>query len=340
MIRLICVGLGGMGRHDWNQAARVKDFTLVAGVDVASEHRVAFQHETGSPVFSSFTEARQQVKADAALIAVPDAFHAPLTLEAVAAGLDVICEKPMAETWEDALQMHRAAEKAGRMLMLHQQLRWMPAFYHARRLIQNGAVGEVKQLDFHFSVFSDVCLSGYRAGLPYLILQDLGIHHFDLIRYLSGLEGKRIFARTWTPNEEDKNIRAATGVSAILELTGGATACYTGKLRELIDATGYTCTARVTGSRGVLDIREKQLRLQTYVGRSKGEKLQVIEPACPEEGAWEAFARAIQTRQPPLTGSGDNLQSLAILFAAIRSAESGELVRIEETNCGGAIAQD
>ncbi|MBT7858785.1 MAG: gfo/Idh/MocA family oxidoreductase, partial [Gemmatimonadetes bacterium] len=52
----------------------------------------------------------------------------------------------------------------------------------------------------------------------------------------------------------------------------------------------------------------------------------IIKPEAPAVGTWAAFAQAIETRQPTLTHSGDNLQSLALMFAAMESSETGRVV--------------
>lgn len=210
MIRLLCTGLGGMGRHDWNAAVDCGGFTAVGGVDVDDAARAAFTEKTGAPTFDDLDHALASVEADAALIAAPDRFHAPLTLRALDAGLDVICEKQVAENLRDAAQMHFSAVDQGRMLMIHHQLRWHPTHFEARQRIAAGDIGQVRRIDFHFAVHSDVCFRGYRSQLPHLILQDLAIHHFDLIRYLSGQECDSLYVRDWPSPEADTEITAAT----------------------------------------------------------------------------------------------------------------------------------
>ena len=328
MIRLLCVGLGGMGRHDWSQAAAVRDFRLVAGVDVDPQARSHFATETKAPTFANLDEALGRVPADAALIATPDPYHAPFSIRALRAGLDVICEKPMAENLADARRMHATAEKAGRMLMIHHQLRWAPTHYHARRLIRKGAIGRVRHLEFQMSVFSNACRVGYRSRLPQLMLQDLGIHHFDLIRYYAGEECRSIYARSWKSNEEGVDIPATTNVYAIVEMTGPVTACYSSKMRAILDPTGYGCAAMITGSRGVLKATDGELWLQTYEHHAAGKAPRKIRAGTPKPGTWQAIARAIKTREPTLTASADNLRSLEMLFAAIRSVETGRLIRL------------
>jgi len=328
MIRLLCIGLGGMGHHDWNAAIKCGGFTPVGGVDVSEEARAAFAEKTDAPTFDSVEEAFDKVETDAVLVSTPDHFHAPFSIMALERGHDVICEKPMAESLEDARAMHDAAEANGRMLMVHQQLRWTPMHNHARRLIDAGAIGQVRRVDFHMSVHSDVCLRGYRSELPHLIFQDLAIHHLDLVRYLSGQECETIYARDWPSVEDGLDITAATDACAILEMTGPVTATYSSSIRRLMDHVGYTCAARIAGSQGELVLGDDKLTVQTRKGYAAEEEPKVIEPEAPEVDTWASFARAIETRQPTLTCSADNLKSLAVLFAAIESAETGKVVSL------------
>lgn len=328
MIRLLCIGLGGMGHHDWNAAVDSGGFTPVGGVDVAEDARAAFAKKTGAPAFTDLEIALGAVQADAALVATPDRFHAPYAMRALAAGLDVICEKPMAESLPDARRMHEAAEAAGRMLMVHQQLRWYPMHHHARRLIVEGAIGQVRRLDFAMSVHSDVCLRGYRSRLPHLIFQDLAIHHLDLIRYLAGQECRSIYARDWPSVETGLDITAATDACAVLEMTGPVTACYTSSIRRLMDHVGYACSARVSGSGGELLLGDDRLVLQTRAGYAAQAKPRAIVPEPPAVDTWSAFAQAIETREPTLTCSADNLKSLEVLFGAIQSAETNQVVAL------------
>ena len=326
MIRLLCVGLGGMGHHDWNAAIDCGGFTAVGGVDVDTGARSVFAEKTGAPTFTDLDQALDSVEADAALVATPDRFHAPLTLRALDAGLDVICEKPMAETLRDAARMHFSALEQDRMLMIHHQLRWHPTHHEARRRIAAGDIGRLRRIDFQFSVHSDVCLRGYRSQLPHLILQDLAVHHFDLIRYLSGQECDSLYVSDWPNPETGLDITAATDAVAILNMSGPVTVSYTASIRELLDPVGYTCTARIHGTEGELAVDRQQLRLQTRAGHADGGKPLTIDPPTPESDTWAAFARALQTREPALTHSADNLNSLSMLFAAMESAETGAVV--------------
>lgn len=315
-----------MGHHDWNAAIDCGGFTAVGGVEPQEEARAVFAKKTDARTFTDLSEALAAVEADAALISTPDAFHAPFTLQALDAGLDVICEKPLAESLRDAALMHFRAVDRGRMLMVHHQLRWHPAHHEARRLIEDGAVGTLRRVDFHFSVHSDVCRRGYRSQLPHLVLQDLAVHHFDLIRYLTGQRCESLYLRDWPSPETGLEITAATDAIAVLNMSGPVTVSYTASIRQLMDTVGYTCQARLSGTDGELFIGGDHLALQSRAAATAGTAPQRLEPKSPAVGTWAAFANALETRQPTLTASGDNLHSLAMLFAAIESAETGAIV--------------
>jgi predicted dehydrogenase len=326
-IRLLCVGLGGMGRHDWGSAAKVPDFEVVAGVDVVEKSCNAFHEETGAPVFPDFEEALNNVEADAALISAPDAFHAPYTIRALEKGLDVICEKPMAETLEDARAMHETAERHGRMLMIHHQLRWEPTYHYLNEAVGRGDIGTPRHMDFDMFVYSDVCLHGYRSQVKHLMLQDLAIHHFDLMRFIVGQDVASVYVRSWPANEEHVDISATTNVHGALELAGPVSVSYRSSMRSLIDSTGYGCRMEIVGSRGCLRATDGTIECQTFSGHGKQEPPRAITPErTADHNCWQAFADAIRTRKPTLTDSADNLESIKVLFAAIESAETGRVI--------------
>jgi predicted dehydrogenase len=319
-----------MGGHDWRAARDTGEFVPVAGVDVDAGARDAFAGETGAPVFDDFGRALAEVPADAALVAAPDAFHAPFSIEAMEAGLDVICEKPMASTLDDARRMDAAARRLGRMLMIHHQLRWVPQYHHARRMIREGAIGVPRHVDLHMYVSSDVCFHGYRSTLPHLMLKDLGIHHFDLIRFVTGAECVSVYARSWASNEEGKAAATTTHAYAILEMTGPVTVCYRSGMRSITELTGYGCRIEVNGSRGALRVSDRALELQTHERFASQQPPEAVEARAPGRGTWQAFADAIRTREPALTDSADNLRSLELLYAAIESADTGRAVALPD----------
>ncbi|OGV72848.1 MAG: hypothetical protein A3K19_16825 [Lentisphaerae bacterium RIFOXYB12_FULL_65_16] len=329
MINLVCVGVSGMGKHHWTTASKMKEFKIVAGVDLNAAAREAFTSQTGAPTFDSIEKAMENVAAEAAVIATPDKFHAPLSILAMEKGLDVLCEKPMAESMDDAQRMHATSQRLGRVLMIHNQLRWYAPYCHARRLVREGAIGDLHSLALDMYVYSEAFFVGYRSRLPHAILQDLAIHHLDMIRYLTGQDGKTILVRDWKTTEDGAESPTTTSAFALLEMTGKVNVSYRTTNRALLDPTGYLPRAVLTGTRGVLKVTDSALALQTFAGMKATQPEETIKPEAAPRDAWGAFADSIQTREPSLTASGDNIQSLRLMFAAMRSADTGTVVTVD-----------
>ena len=212
--------------------------------------------------------------------------------------------------------------------MVHHQLRWSPGYYRLRELVRKGAIGELRQAEFDMFVYSDVCVSGYRSRLPQLILHDLAVHHFDLMRYVTDADCESVYARSWRPNEEDVSVPATAAAHAELEFAGPVTVSYRCKIREILEPTGYHGRISLTGSRGMADLRDGRLRLRTYKDFRAGKPAKEIDPKPPRTDTWQAFAHAIKTRTPTLTSSADNLGTLKIVFAAVKSVKTGRIVRL------------
>jgi len=240
----------------------------------------------------------------------------------------VIWEKPMSDSMKNAKRMHRTSERTGKMLMLHQQLPWLPIYTHLRQMVAKGTLGELSQMEFDMYVFSDACLVGYRSRLPQLMLQDLAIHHFDLMRYVTGKECERLYVRSWKSNEAWKKVPATTSVFAVLDLEGGLKVCYRSKMRELLDPTGYLGRIEITGSKGAATAFNDTIRMRAFKDSASKKPPREIAPAPVKKNIWQAFADAIKSRKPMWTSSGNNLKSLEMLFAAVRSAETGKIVEL------------
>jgi predicted dehydrogenase len=125
-------------------------------------------------------------------VATPGHLHAPMVIAAVQAGKHVICEKPLANTLADSKAMLKAAEKAGVKHMLMHNYRKIPAVAFAKKLIEEGKIGDVYH--YHGSYLQDWIIDPrfplvWRLEKKYAgsgALGDIGSHAADLARYLNG----------------------------------------------------------------------------------------------------------------------------------------------------------
>lgn len=142
-----------------------------------------------SQVFTDYRAMFENAHLDAAVIAVPDDMHYPITMAALDAHLHVLCEKPLALTADHAHQMYEKAEAAGVVHLVLFTWRWLPILRKVKALVDEGYVGRCYHCQFHY--LGDYGLSGQyawrfdrRRGNG--ILGDLGSHMIDLTRWFVG----------------------------------------------------------------------------------------------------------------------------------------------------------
>lgn len=139
-------------------------------------------------VFTNYREMIETADLGALVICAPDDLHFPMAMDALEAGLHVLCEKPLALTAEEATQLWKMAEAQRLKHMTFFTYRWLPGYRHLQRLLAQGEIGRVNHCEIS-------CLAGYgrQAGgwrfdpnRSRGVLGDLGSHCIDLARWLVG----------------------------------------------------------------------------------------------------------------------------------------------------------
>ncbi|HSA81656.1 MAG TPA: Gfo/Idh/MocA family oxidoreductase [Geminicoccaceae bacterium] len=333
-LRLIQLGLGGWGR-DWVEEVtrETPGVEPVAWVEIDPTARAHAINKLGLPperVFGSLQDALRAVAADAALLAVPLAAHAPLTRQALEAGLHVLVEKPFTETLGQAQALADLARACRRVLMVNQNYRWFPAPRLARQLLHEGVIGRplACYLDFHF-LFG----TGYRYFfLEEPLLSDMAIHHFDALRFVLDDEPTVVSCQSWS--EPDTPFKGHPAAIATIQFARDTLVSYRGSWISRGPTTPYGGQWRLDGTGGTIEFtfrgafadREKLDRLTLYRPDRPPEVARLPKMPCKDrKAALEAFARWVQSGNPPESASSaeDNLRSLALMFAAIRSAKAG-----------------
>ncbi|MDP6042180.1 MAG: DUF1080 domain-containing protein, partial [Candidatus Latescibacteria bacterium] len=163
-LRAGLIGCGGRGRQHASGYQVSEDVELVACVDKNLETAEARAEEFGiRNVYDDYHEMLVQEKPDVVSICLWTGLHLDAVLACVDAGVKLInSEKPMAPTWGDAQQMHKACESAGVLMTFSHQTRYGPAFEKVRDLVKEGAIGDLIRIE------------GYCSNLF-----DLGTHRFD-----------------------------------------------------------------------------------------------------------------------------------------------------------------
>lgn len=324
-MRAIVVGVGGFGQAWLKALANHPGWELAAVVDVNEQaaHRAAA--EWGVPAFGDLAAAAQATQAQVVVCVVPPPAHKPVALEAFACGLDVITEKPLADTLDNALAMVRAAREAGRRLVVSQNYRWRPHIQAMRAALAEGAIGELGYVEWHFRRAHR--FGGWRDQYDEILLEDMSIHHFDLIRYLTGRDAEWVVAATsFRPPWSWFRGRPCAAVQ--FRLAGGVPVSYFGSWVAWGRQTSWDGEVRLVGTQGAIELVD-QVPYLYRAGAAEPEPLPL--PAMPYTDmayTLEEFLRAVAEGRPHATDAADNIRSFAMVCAAVEAARTGRSVPV------------
>lgn len=338
-LRMVQVGLGSFGRSWLAVAQAARGVELVGVVDPVPEALTWARDDQGVPAeacFSSFEEALAAVDFDAALVVTPPETHRSVVTDALTAGKQVLVEKPLATTLPDARALIDVADRSGRVVMVSQNYRFRRPARAAQAVVSSGTLGEV--LAVKVCCRRDTRALFPRGGFRYLMrhpyVLDMSIHHFDLLRALTGQNVRQVFARSWrVPDSPYVHDPAAV---ALLELDGGATVTYQGDWATFDQETSWNGDWEIVGERGRLLWRggEEDATTGEILVQRWGEPLRPVEQ--PEladvdrAGTLQAFRQAIAAAREPETSARDNINSLAVVLTCVDSIERGTAVAIDQ----------
>jgi predicted dehydrogenase len=327
-VRVVQVGAGGMGRAWLATIAAEPDVELVGLIDLNTEVAAAAAAEAGFgdvPVATSVAALLEAgVAVDAVVnVTVPRAHH-PVNSAALAAGLPVLCEKPLAESLVECLSMVAAAELSGQLLMVSQSRRYWRAVSMLRS--QLAELGPVASASCRF--FKAPHFGGFREEMPYPLLIDMAIHQFDLARHLIGAEPTSVVCRSYNPSWSWYAGDAAASV--IFEFGEHVTFTFDGSWCAPGLETSWNGSWRFGTARGTV-VWDGDNAPVAETG--DGMRLPNDLPDEPEQiaGSLTEFVAALRARAAgsQVRPNGEvhtNVLSVAMVEAAVRSAETGQRV--------------
>jgi predicted dehydrogenase len=148
-IRIAIIGAGGMGNGDVRDALLNEGVELTAAADIYDGRLTRIREVYGDKVFTTrdYKEVLQRPDVDAVIIATPDHLHATISIDALNAGKDVYCEKPMVQKVEEGPRVIETARKSGRILQVGSQYASALSFEKIRELLRSGAIGELNSVE-------------------------------------------------------------------------------------------------------------------------------------------------------------------------------------------------
>ncbi len=341
-VRIGVVGVGGMGQGHCAYMHELDVGQLTAVCDIVPHVAREVGEKYGVPHFTTDTDLMDSGLVDAVLLATPHYFHPPAAIEAFKRGLHVLSEKPIGVSVKEASRMIRAAERSGKIFAVMFQMRALPAYRAAKRLIGDGRGGELVRTNFIMGWYRSQAYydsGGWRAtwrGEGGGVLLNQAPHGLDAFTWLAG-PPKFVAAETRIRLHD---IEVEDEAFALLEYPDGAHGYVFAGVTE---APG-TDRIEIAGDRGKILLDDRGLRfweLSPSIGEytrttdsmwspPKDRLVEVPQPAC-ETGhiaITRNFCRAVLYGEELIAPGAQGLASLELANAMILSSHRKKRVRL------------
>ncbi|MGM0492680.1 MAG: Gfo/Idh/MocA family protein [Armatimonadota bacterium] len=302
--------------------------TAVADTNIEKAEATASEHPDAPTAYADYHELLADDSVDVAVVLVPTHLHRDVSVAAMDAGKHVICEKAMAPSVRDCLDMIEARDRNGVKLMIGHSTRFRAPFITARALIEDGAIGEPLGIDGHFVAGAtqreNVPKDFWRfkegaAGHGYVV--NFGCHYIDTSRALLGVDpvsvsghvGNR-FSRGVIP--EDHYV-----ITALCEDEKTISLAQYGTLESYrVPTNGYA----IFGTEGLLEAYWRPDRLVLSQAGRETREIE-IDQSLYEAGAWGRehdgfYACIVNDTEEPVTGE-DAMRNIEWATAAYLSSE-------------------
>ncbi|RKR74366.1 Gfo/Idh/MocA family protein [Frondihabitans australicus] len=339
-MRIAIVGYGSGGRYFHAPFIEAADgVELVAVVARSAEKQALVAQDLGVPTYDSLTSLLAagllRPGIDAVTITTPPHTRRDLVLEAIAAGLHVVADKPFAPTAADGQELVDAAAAAGVTLSVFHNRRFDADIRTLAGVVAGGRLGELWRVHSRFDLDEpDALEAGESGGL----LRDLGSHLVDQMLWLLGDVESVSAALDWVDLPEGRTdagfviaLRHASGVVSYVEsskinhIASRTLRAYGAEGSYVADGTDVQARAILAGERPADDRAgwgyEDESRWGTLATAAGAEAVPSAQGAAFE--FYEQFARAVAGRGEAPSPGPEGVRALAVLDAARASAASG-----------------
>lgn len=319
-------GCGYFGQIQLEAWSRMPEVRIVAAADPDLERA----RRSAPAAYASAEEMLAREQLDFLDIATRPDSHLALVELAAAHKLPVICQKPMARDWAEAVRMVEAAEAAGIRLMIHENWRWQPWYREARRRITRGDIGTPVAYWFHVRQRDGLGPAPYPrqpyfAQMPRLLIYETLVHQIDTARFLFG-DVERVYAQIRRVNPviagEDQAalvLRHAGGLPGVIESHRFADPAPRGPAMGDACFDGDQASLRVRAT-GEIFLGEERVWSPPPEAGYKGDSVLATQ---------RHFIDCLLTDAPFETGGREYLRTFAVVEAAYESAAAGAAVRLD-----------
>jgi predicted dehydrogenase len=337
MHKIVLAGCGGMANEWMKYALERKDCEVVALVDIMRDNALKFKlnYNLSCSVYDDLSEAVNNSGANLVFDVTIPSSHKQIVSTALQAGCNVMGEKPMAASMEEAGYLVSIANKSGKQYSIMQNRRYLKNIRAYRHLLNSGAIGTPGFVSADF--FLGPHFGGFRDIMDSPLILDMAIHTFDQARFIIDADPVSVYCHEFNPTGSWYKGNACA--ICIFEMSDGTVFNYRGSWCAEGCQTSWESFWRVMGDKGTA-IWDGFQHPYFEVPVQKEEKVFVNEFERKETGfEWhgreghfgcldEMFQALLEGRKAE-TDCSDNIKSMAMVFGAIESAKKGCRVQLK-----------
>jgi len=338
-IRLGVIGAGSFGYYHLDAISKVHTAETVALCDKDFKKAQELGEKFGiTDLYEDYNELLKREDIDAVTLPLPDQVHKEITIAALKAGKHVLCEKPMSLDLNECKEMIKVAEETGKQLMVGQVGRYTPGFLEAKKLLNEGAIGELFMIESEYA--HDYSAIGGEGGWRVCPEREPviggGCHAVDLVRMIAG-DPIEVFAYANNKSLKDWPIHDCT--TAVMKLPNGV-------IGRIMTSTGckrqYTMRSTLYGTKGTIIFdnttptislfKEKFTDDETFHDKEQ----QLIEIKIPVEvnnhnvtGEVSDFCNAIFEGRDVITDGKEGASTVSVCLSIVESFKTGNKVKVD-----------
>ena len=319
------IGAGGIARSHMRAIAETENIRAAAVMDIYAEPAEAAAAEFGAKAYTNLEAMLDNPEVEAVHVCTPHNQHGAQVVAAAQAGKHVLVEKPMALTLDECDRMIAACEKANRVLMVGQVMRYYPVSRKVKQLIADGVIGQVGHLlrrrlgnfnpapapgqDTHW--YLDLEAGGI------CVLYCFGPHEYDVLHWYMDSPVVRVFAQG--SESTDRYRGQKDSYTAVMNHANGAVSvlsqsvvCHSGQHDQFIMGS----LGSMTFTHGRLLLNGEEVEIGS-AGNGMGNQIREFADCCLKGGTPDASGRSVR-------------HTMAVIEAAKQSAERDEAVLVSE----------
>ena len=349
-VRFGIIGVGNMGSSHMKKflGGKVDNGVLTAICDINPKKIEAVMQLEGAENVKTFADYKEMLASgliDAVIVAVPHYFHPQLTIDALNAGINVICEKPAGVYTKQVKEMNAVAEKSDKLFTMMFNQRTNHTYRKMHEMIKNGEIGDIKRVNW-------IITSWYRSQSYYDsgdwratwkgegggVLLNQCPHQLDLLIWVTGMLPKKVHSFCHFGKWHD--IEVEDDVTAYMEFENGATGVFvtstgdvpgTNRLEILGDKGKLVCD-KDTLTFYKLEMSEREFT-KTWTGGFGEPKHEVIIPETDGQnpqhvGILNNFANAILGLEPLYVDGKEGIRGVQLMDSMLLSTWLGRAVEL------------